>query len=307
MRFQILPTTFCNARCFYCYEGDKKYETMDDQTVLETVNFIGNAISNENNKGQSIKVIWFGGEPLLAIDTISFITNEIRWRVQKKDIVSFEMVTNASLINEKMIHSITDNNISKVQVTLDGMGEEYEKRKQYKQSVSFSDIIEKIALLLQHQVEITIRINVDRNNIESCKKLILYLNERFGESVAVYVAPLFGRGTSYLSMTDVYETINGLQKIIQECTFKKLYRNSIRKRNCRDAHLDNYLIKPNGDIIQCEYMFDNADAVIGNVKKGLVKTIEDLCVRCPYCNICKYGCMYSDTIDCTQCWKSLWA
>ena len=38
--FIILPTTACNARCFYCYESGFEHRTMDDETVDALIRYI---------------------------------------------------------------------------------------------------------------------------------------------------------------------------------------------------------------------------------------------------------------------------
>ena len=38
--YVILPTTACNARCFYCFEQGMKYQAMSDETVEDTLRFI---------------------------------------------------------------------------------------------------------------------------------------------------------------------------------------------------------------------------------------------------------------------------
>lgn len=38
--YTILPTTLCNARCFYCYEKDMHLSTMTRETAEKTVDYI---------------------------------------------------------------------------------------------------------------------------------------------------------------------------------------------------------------------------------------------------------------------------
>lgn len=56
--YTILPTTHCNARCFYCFELGYHQEHMTPQRASEVVDYI---ISHSNKKKVSIQ--WFGGEP----------------------------------------------------------------------------------------------------------------------------------------------------------------------------------------------------------------------------------------------------
>ena len=45
--FRIIPSTACNARCFYCYEEGIKFDTMDQSIIPSIIQFISNHIKND--------------------------------------------------------------------------------------------------------------------------------------------------------------------------------------------------------------------------------------------------------------------
>lgn len=45
--FTIVPTTDCNARCFYCYENDCKKYSMDEKTAHDVASFIKSSIHSD--------------------------------------------------------------------------------------------------------------------------------------------------------------------------------------------------------------------------------------------------------------------
>ena len=69
--FRILPTTDCNARCFYCYESGIPHESMKEALIPEIVNFIDSCIQENTKK---VNIQWYGGEPLLEFQTIYFLS-----------------------------------------------------------------------------------------------------------------------------------------------------------------------------------------------------------------------------------------
>lgn len=73
--FVIAPTMDCNAQCFYCYENDTRQECyMDVTTRQEMINYI-----KKTAKGKKkLYISWFGGEPLLCIPLIRFVSLELR-------------------------------------------------------------------------------------------------------------------------------------------------------------------------------------------------------------------------------------
>ena len=65
---EILPTEKCNFRCIYCYETYDR-EPMCEETLKGIVSFVKSRIKFSN----SLKVAWFGGEPLLSMDILETI------------------------------------------------------------------------------------------------------------------------------------------------------------------------------------------------------------------------------------------
>ena len=72
----ILPTTGCNARCFYCFEANSKKITMTDQMVDKVIDYI----DRTRNKESKLSLQWFGGEPLLNKKAINKICSSLAER-----------------------------------------------------------------------------------------------------------------------------------------------------------------------------------------------------------------------------------
>ena len=72
MQLTIMPTEQCNFRCIYCYESFEKGK-MTKQIADAIVIYIEKNISNY----KGIKIDWFGGEPLLAMDIIEYISDKV--------------------------------------------------------------------------------------------------------------------------------------------------------------------------------------------------------------------------------------
>ena len=71
--FTILTTTDCNARCFYCYEQGRRRIPMLEETALKVADFI-----LKNRANDSVKLRWFGGEPLYNKGVISLICGKLK-------------------------------------------------------------------------------------------------------------------------------------------------------------------------------------------------------------------------------------
>ena len=67
----IFSTTGCNARCDYCYE----VKTMTPEIAYRLIDFIC-----ETRYNDTIKIRWFGGEPLANANIIRYICNSLKER-----------------------------------------------------------------------------------------------------------------------------------------------------------------------------------------------------------------------------------
>lgn len=173
--FTILPTTECNARCYYCFESDHPRYTMTGQIADDTVAYIA-----EKCKGEPIEITWFGGEPLVGAKQITRICAGLR---EKEIKYRSSIVSNAYLFDESLVQRAKNEwNVNLVQITLDGTETVYNEAKAY---VKPSDnpyyrVLKSIDLLLDQGIAVNVRLNVTANNAEDLSNLIDELASRFG-------------------------------------------------------------------------------------------------------------------------------
>ena len=192
--YVILPTTTCNARCFYCFEQGMRYRKMSRETVEDTLHFI---LQHKPENQKKIHIHWFGGEPMCASDHIDRICSGL---TAAGIDFSAEMTSNGSLFTEELVNRAARIwNISKIQITLDGMADEYAKRKRYSDAMKnpFQTVIRNMHLLIAAGISVTIRLNVDENNTGEIYQAVDYLDEEFSaaekKKLAVYAHSLFGQ------------------------------------------------------------------------------------------------------------------
>ena len=172
--FTILPTTECNARCYYCFESSHKRCTLTEEMCTDVVEYISDKCKNE-----PIEISWFGGEPLVGNKQISQICSELKERG-----ISYKssMVSNAYLFDEALIQKAkNDWNLNSVQITLDGTEEVYNRTKAYvyPKDNPFKRVLRNIELLLDNGIAVNIRLNVTDKNYRDLEELIELLSDRF--------------------------------------------------------------------------------------------------------------------------------
>ena len=120
----IAPTLECNAHCFYCFENGFRKGMMTIETADALVEFL-----KQRWNGEKLGITWFGGEPLLASDIIDYISNKLK---ENNIIYGCKITTNGSLFNKDMAQKSIDLwHVEKVQITIDAIGEEYNRIKNY--------------------------------------------------------------------------------------------------------------------------------------------------------------------------------
>lgn len=222
----IMPTYSCNLRCHYCFQDHMRtnpaFKHLLQVMQPEMADRIFAAMPQiERGHGVSEdaelprKITFFGGEPLLE-ENYSIIN----YIVQKGLSVGetyFDAVTNAT-----ELHAYKDllgaDKISGLQITLDGPSYEHDQRRIYADgSGSFAKIADNITMALDLGVQVSVRMNIDRNNIKQLPELadeIIARGWHKYETFATYTAPIHGSNDK----TDVKTTFNSwqLQKALKE-------------------------------------------------------------------------------------------
>lgn len=288
--FTILPTTACNARCVYCFEQGMKYVTMNDETVEQTIKFI----KKVRNPEKKIHFHWFGGEPLVGEKIIDRICGAMR---ESGIEFSSNIVTNSALINEKNLKKMKDDwNVRSMQITLDGVEDEYNRRKNYyfNYDSAYWHVLSRIKMVNEQDIRISIRVNVDEENIDGVLEMAEDLKNFIvkPELVRIYLAPLFGLQASPDGINiwkKSFDICGGLEKL----GFNVGYYYDVKyvKVNfcMADSVNKSIVISPEGMLHNCEHIGDIpplGDVWHGVTNKELydkllsVEPVQDKCRGC---------------------------
>ena len=321
--YRITPTMNCNARCYYCFEKGSHHENMTFETAREIVNYI-----IQHKIDEPLTIQWFGGEPLLSIDIISFISEQLKLNNIP---FSSKITTNGYYLDKKISYRAKNEWCVKViQITIDAIGNKYNKIKNYKESEAdpFNLIISNIHYAAQNNINIRLRININPIEVEQAKRTIFYLKNEFGKykNVVAYFAPIDSSLDSIPSIANSFDDMCE-HPIISLLDFEDSYA-SISFSSRVDIHEDNtartlekhYLyptpmscggvcntsltIDSRGDFYVCHRLLgQGSECSCGNVKDGFLENkITDYFrgsqlsyPECDLCNllpICQGGCKF---------------
>jgi uncharacterized protein len=181
----ITTTMQCNFRCSYCYEFDR---LGPDHLTEKLETSILALLSRELPKKKVLHVVWWGGEPLLRPQTIERLSQRML-EICSQHRVSYlgSITTNGSLLNAKNAALLRRYHVKRIQITIDGDRESHDERRI---SVSGGATFDKIVSNLKensHLFEnISLRLNIDRRNYQSCIRL---LDELEPIKQNIYLAP----------------------------------------------------------------------------------------------------------------------
>lgn len=311
----IAPTLDCNFRCKYCFETHPKGK-MNSETQAALVKFAESRLERAKN----FSVTWYGGEPLLA--------KEIIWSLSEKFLelcakysVNYDafIITNASLLEDSDVELFKKYKINGAQITIDGVKEIHDKRRRSVTNEStFDKLIDRVNLLLNENLSVVVRINIDKENISSVDELLDILAERINLRDKLKID--FGQVSPF---TDICKSIESdcynneqfadvmlplYEKVLARgFEMNKMAAYPVPRLNfCCTDYVNSFVIDNRGGLYRCWNHVQDSAGSCGNVNDGDNLTLEKnyltwiqwnpikhpKCRECIYLPICMGGCPY---------------
>lgn len=175
----ILPTEQCNFRCTYCYE-DFEIGAMKENTIVA----IERLVEKRLPKLRSLSLSWFGGEPLMAKNTVTRLNAFAQSRCAAAGIrFSSQITTNAFGLDLATFDRLLKLDVRDYQISIDGDEEEHNKtRKLANGKASFQKIWDNLLALRSSTEPFTIllRVHVHQANTDSVRQLLPKMQVAFG-------------------------------------------------------------------------------------------------------------------------------
>ncbi|MBO5054044.1 MAG: radical SAM protein [Muribaculaceae bacterium] len=301
----LVPTTSCNFKCPYCFEGEKVNATMSDEIQDKVIEHIKSYKNLEQ-----LNITWYGGEPLLAFDVIKSLYAKIA--ELEIPIGTHDIITNGYLINDEVVEFFKTAKINGVQITLDGTQPNHDKTRCLRNDTpTFSKIINNIHLLSSNLpgLNISIRVNIDRNNIDDFQEMFRYIHGEFtSDKIYVYPGIIQTEKKDGCSMCYNYITNNdkfNLYKQLREQGINiQFMPKKPKHRGCMINNINSFIIGPRGELYKCWNDVNHPEKIVGNLNTPDVLNSRLLseytlyshqfnssgCRQCKVFPICKGGC-----------------
>lgn len=313
MHYHILLTENCNSQCRYCYEKsmkefdnglDKKFQFDFSAPLSSKVNI--KKLKDFLKKDKDPVLIFYGGEPLLEIDKIKEIMDNLQ--------VKFRMQTNGLLLDK--LPSGYLNRIDKILVSIDGTKErtDYNRGKgTYEKLISNLKLIKKNGF----EGEIVARMVISHefpDIFDQVKYLIENKDFSFSsihwQLDAGFYKFDYDKKTFSQFVKNYNKSINHLinwwvdrmklkKEVLRLYPFlaiaESLLKNEKSLLRCGAGH-SGYAISTNGKIIACPIMNSIVDFEAGDINgspNNLKKfDISGECTKCSYLDLCGGRCLY---------------
>lgn len=309
----IAPTLQCNFACPYCYE-ERQAGLMNEEIRTAIIK----RVESEAKKKNNISITWYGGEPLLAKDIISEMAKQMIDITKKYDVKYYSnIVTNGYLVDDNILGILKKSMVTGAQITLDGPPEIHNSRRKLHSGVgTFEKIISGIKLLEKNGINVHIRVNVDRTNVNALEELLKILVQNGLQKCGIslghvkdYTKVCSGVAHNCLNNQEYAEETLKHQKILLKYGFKAddyPFYPGVKANYCCSDTLNSYVVGPNGDLYKCWNDVGNSERAVGNIKEPIKKYnkmyLDYLlwspfdhkeCIDCNLLPLCMGGCVYN--------------
>lgn len=308
MEFVVAPTMDCNFRCTYCFETPR-HGVMEPHVADAVLEFIKARI--EENDPNSIRFIWFGGEPLLAIDIIEKLSMQVKDYLSKKGIhLNMIVITNGYFITEDVVSRLLHCGVNAFQITLDGAKSKHDQRRLLANGRGTYDaIVNNLKHFKGRDVEVGIRVNIDKENLGSFGIVSDELGKLHLDNIKcrpALVEPAQNhdantRSICYASDCTAFYESSDIKDYYSDWSMDDL---GVQLCYCGAEHRHSYAIDEKGNLYKCWNSMGvesevygsvfNSDEVSANIASqflGRDPFTEAECRDCPYMPICGGGCL----------------
>lgn len=311
----IAPTLACNFKCVYCYETSKP-----GKMSVETQNSIFDIVKSQASALSHLDITWYGGEPLLAVDIITNMSEQFM-KISEENGIEYSayMISNGALLTDDIISKMIQYKIKGIQITVDGPKEIHDSRRISKDGgSSFNVIINNINKLLERKIDVSIRINVDKTNESELNSLLAYLEKTL---VSHEIKITFGQVTAYTEACCSIESscYNNGEFAKQLLDYYQLLRKygfgmsnpfpypTSKYNYCCAELMNSYVVDHEGYLYKCWNEIGNSVHAVGNVNEKVFDLANDKngiwilndsfeSEKCNSCNLlplCVGGCPYN--------------
>ncbi|NSW89826.1 MAG: radical SAM protein [Firmicutes bacterium] len=306
----IAPTLDCNFDCVYCYENHKEPKYMSRETENKVIDYVKEHLEDDGY----LSITWYGGEPLLALETIYRLSETfIKITGDKNAGYDSMVITNGYLLSRKVAENLKKYKVTRAQITVDGAPEYHDSVRRLKNGKgTFDRILSNIreAKEIYEEFMISIRMNVGKENVDSFPVFIDKLEEyKIKNKISLGISEVEPHEYLCGQVNDATFTPEEFSRVYVRLVDMAVERgvplaviSNNNLAHCSSTKKDAFLIGPDGKLYKCWDVIGNHLESVGEIGEdikilnGSLKWLawdmfkNKMCHECNVLPLCMGGC-----------------
>lgn len=269
----LLPTEACNFRCVYCYETFRLKRM--ERWVVDAVKIL---LNRRTRDLRTLKISWFGGEPLLASDLVEELQQHAANLVtaSPKTAIRADMTTNGSLLTLPLAERLAAMGLREYQITFDGCREDHNRKRVLAGGRGTFDLVwGRLVDLRQSSLDlrVTVRVHADRENLKGMVSFLDSYRAEFGDDSRFELfirglSRLGGENDASLPILEGDEGVQALQALRERAASLGLRQLPMRPSDsiCYAARGNSFIVRSDGRINKCTVALDHPSNQVGKMR-----------------------------------------
>ncbi len=303
----------CNFACRYCFEGEQKgKKAMDDQTADQLIAFIKKRFTSGKKK---LVLQIYGGEPLLYKKRIIYLAQRLKPFVEEQGgKFSFDLISNGSLLTEKVVEELNPWGLDGVKVTIDGPPENHNHFRPFKSGTESFEVIVRNLKEVCSKTNIRLGGNFTNETYQDFATVLDLLNregispdkiERVNFNIVMQVndtitSNKFMGGCATINEPWLREASLHVRKEVMKRGYPI---GEIGPEPCAVEIDDAFTVHYDGSLYKCVTWVGHEQYKIGDIWQGVTENYQEThhlghwqqekkCQKCNYLPLCFGGCRY---------------
>lgn len=305
----VLLNLDCNLACSYCYEQPFRGKSY---MSLATAGRLVEMVRRERiERGQPVRLTFYGGEPLLSPDLIRAISAPLRGAARAAGVgFGFSLVTNGTLLGRDLVEELLPLGLGGAKVTLDGPEELHDASRPYARGGgSYRAILANLRQIC-HILPLQLGGNYTRRNYAEFPRLLddlLAAGIDPARIASVLFSPVVPRAGERMvpdftpgCATSHEPWLVEASLFLREETLRRGFAAPrVRLSSCMVEREDELVINYDGSFYKCPAFLAYPELRVGSLEGGIgdYRQSHDLeawhnreCLQCPYLPLCFGGC-----------------
>lgn len=311
VKFIVVLNLDCNLACRYCFEGTRKGKKyLSDEVAARFVEFVR---TRDYEGKDEIRIVFYGGEPLLSADRIAEISEQVRSFAESRGMrYRFSLVTNGVLLNRETVKRLGPLGLASAKVTLDGPKDVHDSFRPFRGGAGSFDVILRNLVEVAGLIRIQLGGNFTRESFRRFPELLdLLAAKGLGPDriAAVKFDPVVQESSEF-ALPDFRDGCGSMDEpwvaeasvVLREEVLARGYATpKTMPSPCLMERDHSFVMDHDGVLYKCPALIGRQGCSIGNVLSGTIPYRDshglddwqnDECLACAYLPLCFGGCKY---------------